>query len=87
MPEKLQGQAVPVEPRAPREGPSVPSVDLDPGTPFADVHAVAVFPDNDVTRMAFEHAPATVVGAWLPPLPNFELLRSVRPEDLRVMQA
>ena len=49
-------------------------------------HAVAVFPENEATRMAFERVPATVVGAWLPPLPNFELLRWVRPEDLRVFK-
>ena len=86
-PRSCRDKAVPVEPRAPREGPSVPSVDLDPGTPFADVHAVAVFPENEATRMAFERVPATVVGAWLPLLPNFELLRWVRPEDLRVLPA
>ena len=84
VPPKLAGQTVPLEERAPREGPKVPSVDLDPGTPFADVHAVAVFPENEVTRQGFERAPATVLGTSVGGFANFELVRWIRPENLRV---
>ena len=81
---ELAGQTVPVEDRAPREGRNVPSVDLDPGTPFADVHAVAAFPENEVTRKGFERMPATVLGTSIGGLANFELVRWIRPEHLRV---
>jgi hypothetical protein len=73
--------------RRPQEGASVEALDLDPDMPFASVHVVPIFPDNDATRDAFKRARQLKL-AWpsdLATRPNIDLVRFVRPENIRVL--
>ena len=66
-------------------GGTVPAVKLD--TVLGNVTAAIVFPANDATDMAFRKAPATRVEARtsLTTQPNFNRVRWIRPEHIKVL--
>jgi hypothetical protein len=70
-------------PQTTRNG--LPVVRLDPGMPFSDVVAVALFPADQETVELFERAPPTAqLGTLL--VADFDLVRWARPNQVRLLQ-
>jgi hypothetical protein len=78
---------IPVRMSRPKEGAAVAAINLDPDIPFSSVSVVPIFPENDATRDAFKSARKLKLE-WPSELarrPNIDLVRFVRPENIRVL--